>query len=301
VWFDRHDEGRVENVSSRLFARCHFSESRAISLAVKHLRDTGHREVAYLCHDTRSDWRLKRLEDLKVEASRRGDMRVRGILPPTGFFDCLYEDAFPGFLSRLRAFTSPNVEQALRRLASFLPKVEEWSRLPRGPRPKAGPVPLREWESYISDLTPRLTVPRVPPTFIMDAVTVLRTIRGTDIYQHFGDLTNALSLAPGLTKALSRKEISALIAPCDLDARNIFTWIQQSGLNMPDQISLLSFDNSPSISGYPVTTLDFGFGYLGYAAFHFLFHDVPIKRNRYGEIPARPHLVHRGSVKYIRS
>jgi hypothetical protein len=182
----------------------------------------------------------------------------------------------------------------------MLSRCGEWSNLPSKPPRREATVPLEVWERYLDELPPRTPIPRVSPKYIDDAVTVLRTIRGTDIYQHFTELTGSLSLAPAIMKALSAPKITALIAPCDLDARTIFTWLQSSRVRVPERISLLSFDNSPILSGFPITTIDFGFGHLGYTAFHVLFHDVPVKRNRYGEVPTKPHLVHRGSIRRFR-
>jgi DNA-binding LacI/PurR family transcriptional regulator len=182
----------------------------------------------------------------------------------------------------------------------MLPKAGEWARLPKGEPAKAESGTLDEWERYIEDLPPLLPMPASTPAYVRDAVTVLRSVRHTGVYHQFGDLTSALHMAPALMRALSNPRITALVLPNDLDARYVFRWIQRSGLRIPEHISLLSFDNSKSLSGFPVTTIDFGFGHLGYSAFHLFLQDVPVRRNRYGEVATKPRLVSRGSIKYIR-
>lgn len=69
---------------------------------------------------------------------------------------------------------------------------------------------------------------------------------------------------------------------------------------MPRDVSLISFDNTRLAGGLNISSVDFGFGYLGYSAFHFIMQDVPINRTRHGDIPARPHVAHRGSIAFLR-
>ncbi len=300
VWLDRHDDGRIEGFNPRLFTRCHFSEQNVIELAIHHLYETGHRTVGYVCHDTGSYWRIKRLQDLCEEAGRRPHFKVIGFTQPTGFYDGLFNDRFPRLLSRLRSCSPPNVDKALRRLASLAPMVDEWSKIPKKePREPREPGSIDEWERCIDELTLLAPVPKNTPRFIHDAVAVLRAIRYTPVYQRYAHLGYSLNLSPALMKALNHPDITALITPNDQDARNIFEWLRNAGIQIPREISLLSFDNSDSLAGFPVTTIDFGFGVLGYNAFHLFLGDVPVKRNRRGEIASQPHIVHRRSIKYL--
>jgi DNA-binding LacI/PurR family transcriptional regulator/DNA-binding transcriptional regulator YhcF (GntR family) len=299
VWFDRHDERRMEGFSRHLFTRCHYRERNAIALAIRHLYESGHREVGYVYHDATSPWRRQRLDDLRTEARSFTAMTVHGFTQPAGFFANLFDERFAAFLTSLRCRSLPAVDQALQSLAAMLPKVEHWARLPRTPPGSEEPARLDDWQRCIDELPPLLPTPRKPPPFVRDAVTVLRSIRHTRIYHQFGELTSALNMAPALMKALSNPRITTLILPNDLDARYVFRWIQRSGLRVPERISLLSFDNAKSLSGFPVTTIDFGFAHLGYSTLHLFLQDVPVRRNRHGEVATTPRLVRRGSIRRI--
>jgi DNA-binding LacI/PurR family transcriptional regulator len=73
------------------------------------------------------------------------------------------------------------------------------------------------------------------------------------------------------------------------------------GIAVPSEMSLISFDNSASITPLPVSTVDFGFGNLGYSAFHLIYGDVTIHRDRAGNVAGRPVVIHRGSIGPPRS
>jgi len=99
-----------------------------------------------------------------------------------------------------------------------------------------------------------------------------------------------------LKSDLLKSKATAIIAPNDFAAIKIYNALCQIGLSIPGDISLLSFDNDPFLQISPISTVDFGMGYLGYCAFHYLFGILPIKHDRNGDIQARPHIVNRGSV-----
>jgi DNA-binding LacI/PurR family transcriptional regulator len=91
------------------------------------------------------------------------------------------------------------------------------------------------------------------------------------------------------------RNATALIAPNDYTAALYYRWLSDSGAQIPRQLSLLSFDNDIAVSLLPITTIDFGLGYLGYAAFHTILGAMPIKRDA-GVVSSSPRLVDRGSV-----
>jgi DNA-binding LacI/PurR family transcriptional regulator len=89
---------------------------------------------------------------------------------------------------------------------------------------------------------------------------------------------------------------TALIAPSDDTAAKAWHWLAAAGVRIPEDMSLISFDNYPTMPPPPITTIDFGFGNLGYAALHLLLGDVPVKRGRDGTVRTVPTVVRRGSV-----
>lgn len=78
--------------------------------------------------------------------------------------------------------------------------------------------------------------------------------------------------------------------------RQIYNPLCKIGFRIPRDISLLSFDNQPPLQISPVSSVDFGMGYLGYSAFHYLFGVLPVKHERNGDIASTPHIVNRGST-----
>jgi DNA-binding LacI/PurR family transcriptional regulator len=92
------------------------------------------------------------------------------------------------------------------------------------------------------------------------------------------------------------KRCTALVAPRDYNAYQLYDALALKGIRIPRDCSLISFDNYAMLQAAPVSSIDFGMGYLGYCAFHFLFGVIPVTHKRNGDIPSRPHLVNRGST-----
>jgi DNA-binding LacI/PurR family transcriptional regulator len=95
--------------------------------------------------------------------------------------------------------------------------------------------------------------------------------------------------------------LSAIVAPNDHDARHIYYSLRGAGLRIPDDLSLLSFDNYPELIPLPVSTIDFGFDHLGYCSFHLILRDLPIRTDSANGVATRPRLVRRGSVASVPS
>jgi DNA-binding LacI/PurR family transcriptional regulator len=89
---------------------------------------------------------------------------------------------------------------------------------------------------------------------------------------------------------------TALIVPNDSAARYTLLTLGHLRICTPQHLSLLSFDNSLSVQSQPISSVDFGFGYLGYSAFHAILGDVPLSRDRHGNIAATARVVDRGST-----
>ena len=82
----------------------------------------------------------------------------------------------------------------------------------------------------------------------------------------------------------------------DTVARPLYSLLTESELLPGKDVSVISFDNSPSLRPLPIDTVDFGFEKLGYWAFHAIIRDLPLPMNRTKDIASEPYVVNRGSV-----
>ncbi len=89
---------------------------------------------------------------------------------------------------------------------------------------------------------------------------------------------------------------TAFLLPHDYTAFQVYNELANAGIEPPGDVSLVSFDNHHRIKMLPVDSIDFGFGYLGYCAFHTIFGVIRIQRSANGDIVAKPKVVVRGSV-----
>lgn len=104
------------------------------------------------------------------------------------------------------------------------------------------------------------------------------------------------SYEPVAREILDHRGVTAVIAPNDYTAFFYYHWLSEAGVAIPERLSLISFDNDVACSLLPLSTIDFGLGYLGYAAFHLLLGVVPVARARPGTVSSRPRLLDRGSI-----
>ena len=100
---------------------------------------------------------------------------------------------------------------------------------------------------------------------------------------------------------LMEKKVSAVIAPNDRYAWGIHWWLRTAGYKIPEDISLISYDNYVEENPARISSLDFGFGYLGYAAFHLINRSIPIKTDKKGNIASQPYVADYGTVGNLRS
>lgn len=112
----------------------------------------------------------------------------------------------------------------------------------------------------------------------------------------YGRLHSFIYNPAQLKASLRRSKATAVIAPNDLAAIKIYNGLCKLGIRIPQELSLISFDNDPLMQISPISSIDFGMGYLGYCAFHYLFEILPIRHERNGDMPACPYIVHRGST-----
>jgi DNA-binding GntR family transcriptional regulator len=101
---------------------------------------------------------------------------------------------------------------------------------------------------------------------------------------------------PSLMSLVQNKDVTAILAPNQWLAVNYLEWLRVSGIQVPREISLISFDNYYSQSRYPITVIDPRIGDLGYKSAHVLIKDIAVKTDRVGRIVSNPKLIDRGSL-----
>jgi len=102
--------------------------------------------------------------------------------------------------------------------------------------------------------------------------------------------------AGSLVSLLAESKATALACLNDYMAREYFFWLRAMGVDIPRDLSLISFDNSPESTFFPVSTVDWGFERLGYLAAHVLIGDIPVRADRFGNIAGVCRLADRGSI-----
>jgi len=97
-------------------------------------------------------------------------------------------------------------------------------------------------------------------------------------------------------RTLLEKQVTAIIAPNDAYALAYYQWFLEAGIDIPRHLSMVSFDNAPEAAPFPISSVDFGFGRLGYQAAHILIGDIPVKADKEGNLPGACSLTDRGSI-----
>jgi hypothetical protein len=111
------------------------------------------------------------------------------------------------------------------------------------------------------------------------------------------DIRRLLLSTVRLGAMIVRHRPTALIAPSDEHAHECYRWLAAAGFSIPRDMTLVSFDdNLDTLYPYPISSVNFGFDYLGYACFHVLLGDLRIPTDRWKSIGARPRINHPGTI-----
>jgi DNA-binding LacI/PurR family transcriptional regulator len=78
--------------------------------------------------------------------------------------------------------------------------------------------------------------------------------------------------------------------PYDYAAIRAYRWMVHHNIAIPEDYSMLSFDNGVRAIELSIASVDFGFGHLGYEAFHALY-GVVIRGRRTRVIDNRPRVM----------
>jgi DNA-binding LacI/PurR family transcriptional regulator len=277
VWFDRADEGTGPRSFPRHYFRCHPSEGEAARTAAEFLSGYGHTTAAYI-YEGIDDWEKDRLAAVQRAASRCNP--VLHVIGARRKRDDDWADLRASGLAADLAdlhsrATAPPLRAAVDRIVSIRDRLDRR---------------LREWSlAPSSDSSPYSGLARYSLAHRDKAVP---QDLECDLSEPVGRVWAALGLWP-----LVKAGAGALISPNDRMAMSYpRTWIRLLGMQAPARLSLLSFDNAYRHLPVGLTSVDFGFDYLGYQAAHAILGDVPVKRDRNGDIPARARVADGGTV-----
>ncbi|MBD3392460.1 MAG: GntR family transcriptional regulator [Chitinivibrionales bacterium] len=119
-------------------------------------------------------------------------------------------------------------------------------------------------------------------------------LRGARFERLFG--RELLSRTPTLSALLSDPKLTAIIAGNEWLAITYYYWLTRAGISIPRDLSIVGFDNYRRFMQHPSATLDLKLDELGYLAAHLFIGDVPIRRDRRGNVAARPEFIDRGAI-----
>jgi len=104
-----------------------------------------------------------------------------------------------------------------------------------------------------------------------------------------------LRYTPSMRTLVSRGA-TAILALNDWLATQFYIWCFTAEINVPGDLSLISFDNDPVTNTFPISTVDFGFSRLGYLAARILCGARLPSVDSEGNIPGICTVVDHGSV-----
>jgi hypothetical protein len=106
-------------------------------------------------------------------------------------------------------------------------------------------------------------------------------------------------MAPVFEKALKIKEITAWVGTGAYVTAVAAEFLIEHGIDIPNEISLIGFNQNKEIIEYGITVYDFMDSKEGYLAAHCILGDIPVKRNRKGYVEYEGQIIVRKSVKAI--
>jgi len=115
------------------------------------------------------------------------------------------------------------------------------------------------------------------------------------------DHRELLILTAHLGAFLQTPDLTAIIAPNDELARMFYRWFLVVGIKVPEDLSLLSFDDRvDSAYPYTISSINFGFDNLGFTAFHAILGDIPVKTDKWLSVAAKCRINHYATLGQAR-
>jgi DNA-binding LacI/PurR family transcriptional regulator len=99
-----------------------------------------------------------------------------------------------------------------------------------------------------------------------------------------------------MAKLLEDYRITAIVGLNDMLAREYLMWCEGAGVTVPASVSIISYDNTMIARVFNITSIDFGYDHLGYAAAHRFIGDITVNQESDRGVFGEARLVQRGSV-----
>lgn len=99
-----------------------------------------------------------------------------------------------------------------------------------------------------------------------------------------------------LLKSAIDNNVSVIVSPNDWFGSRYLSLLERARKKIPQEISIISFDNKHGLSHRPLTSVDFGFASLAYSSIHLILQDLPSHILKKRDIPASAMVIERGSV-----
>ncbi len=264
IWFDKNDTNLEKNYRLKGVYRCHFNELAALQLCIEELHRKGHRRVGYVSTNI-SSWIHRRFDTLAELGSRQSPPLKVYYDQESALID--WENLSPEQCQRLQEMSQskrPEIQEAFGIFKSFADTLGQ-------------------------DLLEANAFKHHPESYryfvIYSEVHKNRISEKTD---EWTESARFLWNSFRLWAFIKDPETSALIFANDGNAVVFSSTMLQLKMKIPEQHSVVSFDNKFKFSEFPFTSIDFGFSKLGYHAFHLLLADVPVPKKRNGDISAQP-------------
>jgi DNA-binding GntR family transcriptional regulator len=114
-------------------------------------------------------------------------------------------------------------------------------------------------------------------------------------------------MVPSLMEMLDKEKsarfggpVTAILAPNDYFAHQYYMWFREIGVKVPEDVTLLSFDNNHFSRPYSIASIDFGFSDLSYQVAHIFIGDIPIKADSLHNLRGRPVLMGRETLASLK-
>ncbi|MBD3317218.1 MAG: GntR family transcriptional regulator [Chitinivibrionales bacterium] len=280
VWFDRMGTGAHRAFPEPNYYRCFYSDAASSSHAAEYLAAVGHKRVCFVMldlHKPGSDWQELRAANLKRAFDKIPESSLFTVA--IDHFD-LQRDPDAGVTESLAMC----MEQAPPKIKGFFEDVSE--QCGDYLRRRGIPLPDRSKSASVL-LTFRL---------LLDGKHDYERHERPRLAALLSQIKRLLVYFKTHELFFSEIGLTAIIGPnYVLTKRYISGWLSLYGLRVPDDISLLTFDhqNSAPLSGF--NTVNHGFEYLGYRAFHIIVGMLP-KEVGIHEIQSVPSIVDLGTV-----
>ncbi len=273
IWFDRHGISLPEELRTRSILKCRFSEDAGLHTALDHLKAFGHSRILYTCREL-DHWAVRRGEKLR-EIARRKKPSMNVELHIQRYDDALR--CMEYFRKRFDHFRHSGSQEMQVQLARFELEAPHWRDLLFDAFEATYSV-----GNNLFDLVARLVGP--------DSTERIQPLYGqTALLLRFGHILD-------LCHTLQERKSTALLIDSDTRCHDLLKGFRFAGIRVPEELSLLSFDNYQPFLTNAVSSVDFGFGSMGYWAYHALIGDITVPFEKNGTIRHSTHVNNYGTV-----